>query len=352
GDLRRPGRGRHGAAGAAGLRPGDVQPQGLGGGGQCAGAADAAVPGRRQDLRPDVLGTADRQHRPGHFHPQLQRPGAFRPDRRRAADAGSRCGDPPLRARVREVAVPGADGTLGRRAAAGGRRGPAAGDAGRRRCRRPGGRGGGGLMAGPSCELPGQGLRVPPAEVPDPIYDLLPADDRGEAVLAGGCFWCTEAVFRRLAGVTEVLPGYAGGSADTANYEAVCSGRTGHAEAIRIRYRPGEISYGQLLKVFLAVAHDPTQKDRQGNDVGSQYRSAIFPLDEGQHEVARAYLAQLGQAGVVAAPLATTLEPLEAFFVAEAYPRDYAARNPGQPYIVFVAGPKLDKPARAFPDKL
>ncbi|KAA2286080.1 peptide-methionine (S)-S-oxide reductase MsrA [Arenimonas fontis] len=207
-------------------------------------------------------------------------------------------------------------------------------------------------MADPSCELPGQGLKVPPAEVPDPVFDLLPGDDRGEAVLAGGCFWCTEAVFRRLAGVTEVLPGYAGGSADTANYEAVCSGRTGHAEAIRIRYRPERISYGQLLKVFLAVAHDPTQKDRQGNDVGPQYRSAIFPLDEGQRQVARAYLEQLERAGVFAAPIVTALEPLQAFFVAEAYHHDYAARNPGQPYIVFVAGPKLDKLARTFPDKL
>ena len=203
-----------------------------------------------------------------------------------------------------------------------------------------------------SCELPGQGLRVPPSQVPDPIFDLLPGDDAGEAVLAGGCFWCTEAVFRQLAGVLAVIPGYAGGSADTANYQAVCSGSTGHAEAIRITYDPTRLSYGQLLKVFFAVAHDPTQKDRQGNDVGPQYRSALFPVDPGQDQVARAYLAQLEAAGVFAAPLATTVEALDAFFVAEAYHHDYAARNPGQPYIVFVSRPKVDKLVQAFPDKL
>ena len=173
-----------------------------------------------------------------------------------------------------------------------------------------------------------------------------------QAIFAGGCFWCTEAVYRALAGVVAVVPGYAGGDADTANYKAVCSGETAHAEAIRILYDPMQLSYGQLLKVFFAVAHDPTQKDRQGNDVGSQYRSALFPLDAGQRQVAHAYLEQLDAAGVYAAPLATTLEPLEAFFVAEAYHHDYAARNPGQPYIVFVSRPKVEKLATAFPDKL
>ena len=125
-----------------------------------------------------------------------------------------------------------------------------------------------------ACDIPGIGLRVAPNEVPDPVLDGPVAEDRGEAVLAGGCFWCTEAVFRRLQGVEDVVPGYAGGAADAANYKAVCSGRTGHAEVIRISYDPKQASYGQLLKVFFAVAHDPTQKDRQGNDVGTQYRSA------------------------------------------------------------------------------
>ncbi|MDY0022786.1 peptide-methionine (S)-S-oxide reductase MsrA [Arenimonas caeni] len=207
-------------------------------------------------------------------------------------------------------------------------------------------------MSDPFCELPGQGLRVPPSQVPDPADDLAPADDRGEAVLAGGCFWCTEAVYRQLAGVSGVVPGYAGGDAATANYEAVCSGRTGHAEAIRISYDPAHTSYGQLLKVFLAVAHDPTQHNRQGNDVGPQYRSAIFPLDEAQARVARAYLAQLDAAGIYAAPIATTVEPLPAFYEAERYHHDYAARNPGQPYIRAVSMPKVEKLSKAFPGKL
>ena len=207
-------------------------------------------------------------------------------------------------------------------------------------------------MSNPVCELPGLGLRVSPGQVPDPASDLPAGEDRGEAVLAGGCFWCTEAVFRRLDGVDEVQPGYAGGSADTADYRKVCSGATGHAEVIRITYDPARISYGQLLKVFFAIAHDPTQKDRQGNDVGTQYRSAVFPLDDAQQRVARAYMDQLSAADVFASPLATTIEPLEAFFVAEAYHHDYAAKNPGQPYIRFVSQPKVEKLEHVFPDKL
>jgi peptide-methionine (S)-S-oxide reductase len=207
-------------------------------------------------------------------------------------------------------------------------------------------------MTNPTCELPGLGLRVAPGDVPDPAKDLPTDLDRGEAVLAGGCFWCTEAVFRRLDGVSEVQPGYAGGTADTADYKQVCSGRTGHAEVIRITYDPARISYGQLLKVFFAVAHDPTQKDRQGNDVGTQYRSALFPIDQAQRQAALDYMAQLTAANVFASPLATTIEPLETFFVAEAYHHDYAAKNPGQPYIQFVSLPKVDKLQKAFPDRL
>lgn len=203
-----------------------------------------------------------------------------------------------------------------------------------------------------ACDIPGLGLRVAPDQVPDPAIDIPAEEDRGEAVLGGGCFWCTEAVFRRLAGVREVAPGYAGGHADTANYKAVCSGRTGHAEVIRIAYDPAGTSFGQLLKVFFAVAHDPTQKDRQGNDVGMQYRSAVFALDEPQRRVAEAYIAQLEAAKVFAAPIATTIEPLEAFFVAEAYHHDYAQQNPGQPYIQFVSRPKVDKLENYFGERL
>jgi peptide-methionine (S)-S-oxide reductase len=193
---------------------------------------------------------------------------------------------------------------------------------------------------------------VAPDQVPDPARDLAAADDRGEAVLAGGCFWCTEAVFRRLEGVREVQPGYAGGAADAANYKAVCSGSTGHAEVIRIVYDPAKISYGQLLKVFFAVAHDPTQKDRQGNDVGRQYRSALFPLDEAQAAVARNYISQLESAGTFASRIVTTIEPLEAFFVAESYHHNYAELNPGQGYIQFVSMPKVGKLESYFADKL
>jgi peptide-methionine (S)-S-oxide reductase len=203
-----------------------------------------------------------------------------------------------------------------------------------------------------ACDIPGIGLSVAPNEVPDPADDIAPGADGGEAVLAGGCFWCTEAVFRRLQGVEDVVPGYAGGAADAANYKAVCSGRTGHAEVIRISYDPRQVSYGQLLKVFFAVAHDPTQKDRQGNDVGTQYRSAIFPIDDGQRRVAENYLRQLDAAKVFQGPLATTIEPLEAFFLAESYHHNYAELNPGQGYIQFVSMPKVGKLERYFGDRL
>jgi peptide-methionine (S)-S-oxide reductase len=203
-----------------------------------------------------------------------------------------------------------------------------------------------------TCDIPGLGLRVAPDQVPDPVHDIERADDRGEAVLAGGCFWCTEAVFRRLDGVREVQPGYAGGTADAANYKAVCSGSTGHAEVIRIVYDPARISYGQLLKVFFAVAHDPTQKDRQGNDVGTQYRSAVFPLDDAQRRVAADYIAQLEASGAFASRIATTIEPLEAFFVAESYHHNYAELNPGQSYIRFVSMPKVEKLENYFGGKL
>jgi peptide-methionine (S)-S-oxide reductase len=204
----------------------------------------------------------------------------------------------------------------------------------------------------PACDIPGLGLAVAPDRVPDPARDIPAPEDRGEAVLAGGCFWCTEAVFRRLQGVTEVVPGYAGGAADAANYKAVCSGRTGHAEVIRVRYDPALTSYGQLLKVFFAVAHNPTEKDRQGNDVGTQYRSAIFPLDEAQRAVAAGYIAQLDASGAFASRIATTIEPLEAFFVAESYHHNYAELNPGQGYIQFVSMPKVQKLEKYYGTRL
>ncbi len=193
-----------------------------------------------------------------------------------------------------------------------------------------------------------------PAGFPDPALDLPAPADGAErhAVLAGGCFWCVEAVFKPLDGVTAVVSGYAGDGADTADYRTVCSGMTNHAEVVDVRYDPARISYGQLLKIFFAVAHDPTQVDRQGNDVGRQYRSAIFVADADQKRVAEAYIAQLDAAGVFAAPIATRTEPLEAFFTAEDYHQDYAARNPTQPYILFNTGPKLAKLRQRFGDRL
>ena len=182
-------------------------------------------------------------------------------------------------------------------------------------------------------------------DFPDPAIDIPAADDGPDAsvVLAGGCFWCTEAVFVPLKGVRGVRSGYTGDSQATATYEAVCSGRTNHAEAIEVRYDPAQISFGQLLKVFFSIAHDPTQLDHQGNDRGRQYRSAIFYASEAQLTVAEAYIDQLNAAGVFPAPIVTRLEPLTAFYEAEAYHQRYAARNPSQPYVVYAALPKVDK---------
>jgi peptide-methionine (S)-S-oxide reductase len=170
--------------------------------------------------------------------------------------------------------------------------------------------------------------------------------------MAGGCFWCVEAVFRQLQGVTSVLSGYAGDTAETANYRAVCSGMTNHAEAIEVRYDASQTTYGQLLKIHFSVAHDPTQLDRQGNDMGRQYRSAIFYSNDDQKRIAEAYIQQLNAARIFNDPIVTTLEPLRQFYVAEDYHQDYAARNPNQPYIAYVAQPKVDKLRKNFAERL
>ena len=192
-------------------------------------------------------------------------------------------------------------------------------------------------------------LRIDPFSFPDPETDL-PADGREKdtAVIAGGCFWCTEAVYREVDGILGVRSGYAGGTAETADYRSVCSGATGHAEAIEIAYDPRRISYGKILKLFFSIAHDPTQLNRQGNDHGTQYRSAIFYKNPAEKSVAEAYIAQIERDGLFTAPIATTLEPLTAFYEAEDYHQDYAARNPGQPYIVHVSRPKVAKLRQSF----
>lgn len=186
---------------------------------------------------------------------------------------------------------------------------------------------------------------------PQPVIDL---DQKGvtkaEVVFAGGCFWCTEAVFEQLKGVSDVVSGYAGGKAETANYNAVGSGNTGHAEVIRITYNPSQLSYGQLLRVFFAT-HDPTQLNRQGNDIGTQYRSAIFFHNEDEKRVAEAYIKQLDAADALyPKPIVTTLEPLTQFHEAELYHQDYARQNPDQPYIKFHALPLADKVDKLFPE--
>lgn len=168
-------------------------------------------------------------------------------------------------------------------------------------------------------------------------------------VLGGGCFWCTEAIYLACTGVTAVIPGYAGGDASSATYEQVCSGQSGHAEVIRIDYQAEQISLGDLLLLFFSVAHDPTQRNRQGNDRGSQYRSVIFYQDEAQRAFAAAYIEQLNQASVFAAPIVTTLEQLHAFYPAESYHHNYVARNPEQPYVRFAAVPKLKKFSDQYP---
>jgi len=170
-----------------------------------------------------------------------------------------------------------------------------------------------------------------------------------EAVFAGGCFWCVEGVFRQLSGVNEVISGYTGGTAETANYRDVSSGRTRHAEAVRIIFDPEAISFEQLLDVFFAT-HDPTQLNRQGPDVGAQYRSAIFYANEAQKLAATDIIRQLESEQVFTQPIVTTLEPLETFYVAEEYHQDYVTCNPNQPYIVQQALPKIQKVREKFRD--
>ena len=188
--------------------------------------------------------------------------------------------------------------------------------------------------------------------IPDPPVDVPPTPAPQCLVLAGGCFWCVEALYRYVRGVREVVSGYAGGSADTADYRAVCTGRTGHTEAVKITFDSSMITVGGLLKIFFTVAHDPTELNRQGNDVGTQYRSAIFHSDRQQHDVAAAYIQKLDAARIFSEAIVTTLEPLEKFYPAEEYHQDYAALNPQQPYIACVALPKVEKLRATFPELL
>ena len=187
--------------------------------------------------------------------------------------------------------------------------------------------------------------------VPDPKVDSPLALAKGQetAVVAGGCFWGIQAVFEHLKGVIHATSGYSGGAANTATYEKVCSGRTGHAEAVQIVFDPSQISYGQVLKVFFSVAHDPTELNRQGPDVGTQYRSAIFCTSEDQKKIVEAYVKQLDEARVFGLPIATQIVPLEAFYPAEDYHQGYAEQHPENMYIVINDLPKVKNLKKQFP---
>jgi peptide-methionine (S)-S-oxide reductase len=180
--------------------------------------------------------------------------------------------------------------------------------------------------------------------IPDPALDapLATAKSEQTAVLAGGCFWGVEAVFEHVKGVSDVKSGYSGGSAANAEYEKVSMGKTGHAESVQITYDPSQISYGQLLKVFFSVAHDPTELNRQGPDSGTQYRSAIFYGNDEQKRIAQAYIDQLNHAKVFTRPIVTQVAALQSFNEAEAYHQDYLANHPDEPYIVINDQPKVE----------
>src|SRR5256886_4023263 len=188
--------------------------------------------------------------------------------------------------------------------------------------------------------------------IPDPALDepIRNTSQKQTIVLAGGCFWGVEAVFEHVKGVTDVRSGYSGGSPATAQYEKVGSGETGHAESVRITYDPSQISYGQLLKVFFSVAHDPTQLNRQGPDTGTQYRSAIFYSNDEQKRIVQAYIDQLNKAKFFTRPIVTQVGPLQSFHEAESYHQDYLDHHPDEPYIVINDIPKVENLRKQLPD--
>ncbi|MGA2738188.1 MAG: peptide-methionine (S)-S-oxide reductase MsrA [Bryobacteraceae bacterium] len=193
------------------------------------------------------------------------------------------------------------------------------------------------------------------AQFPDPAVDNKgPVGDflkgKQTAVLAGGCFWCVEAVFQQIEGVEKVVSGYSGGDQASAHYEIVSTGKTGHAESVQVTYDPRKISYGQILKVFFSVAHDPTQLNRQGPDSGPQYRSVVFYSNPEQKKIADAYIRQLDQARVFRSPIVTQVVELKAFYPAEEHHQNFCRRNPQNRYVVNVAMPKVDKVQKEVPE--
>jgi peptide-methionine (S)-S-oxide reductase len=192
----------------------------------------------------------------------------------------------------------------------------------------------------------GTPLPVPATDIPTSSAASLQT-----AVFAGGCFWGVDAVFRHVKGVSNVMSGYAGGTAKTADYETVSTGMTGHAESVQVTYDPTQVSYGELLRIFFSVAHDPTQLNRQGPDYGKQYRSVIFTATDEQKRVAKAYIDQLDQAKVFTSPIVTEVAALPAFYPAESYHQNYLALHRSQPYIVYNDLPKLAALKQQFPDR-
>jgi len=204
----------------------------------------------------------------------------------------------------------------------------------------------------------GLALRVLPLaaegarSIPPPVFDepAKPQATSEVAILAGGCFWGVQGVFQHVEGVTNAVSGYAGGAAETAHYEMVSSNTTGHAESVRVTFDPRRISYGRILQIYFSVAHDPIELNRQGPDVGTQYRSAIFPTNPEQTQIAEAYIAQLSQEHVFNAPVVTKIEPGHDFYPAEDYHQDFLTRNPRYPYIVINDLPKIENLKHLFPD--
>ena len=188
---------------------------------------------------------------------------------------------------------------------------------------------------------------VPPPALDEPANPTVRSE---VAVLAAGCFWGVQGVFQHVDGVTSAVSGYAGGAANTAHYEMVSTNKTGHAESVRVTFDPRRISYGRILQIYFSVAHDPTELNRQGPDVGTQYRSAIFPSNPEQARLAEAYIAQLDQTHMFNAPIVTKIETARDFYPAEDYHQDFLTRNPRHPYIVINDLPKIENLKRLFPD--
>jgi len=208
----------------------------------------------------------------------------------------------------------------------------------------------GGVLSLSAATLHAANFPEPTVDNKNLVGDLFKGDQT--AVLAGGCFWCVEAVFRQISGVDQVVSGYAGGDAATAHYDMVSTGKTGHVESVKITYNPRKISYGQLLKVFFEVAHDPTQWDRQGPDIGPQYRSVIFYADPEQKRIAEQYIKQLNQAKLFHAPIVTQVVPLPSFYQAEEHHQNYCSRHPNDRYVQEVVMPKVENAKKNVPELL